>query len=203
MYVPEDYWKKELGGEYAWKEHARSSPQLRHSIDRTRTLILPELLKRKKGNGGVLDAGCGSGYAIKTFNESKAWDSYYGVDFQQHRIDFCKENYAHTDIKFVCSNLNTLPIPDKSISTIYTGAVLMHIPIENKKKVIQEFKRILTDDGFYFGHEVVIDNQEISDHGHVVNTNLKWLKEQFDPFDVEVVVLHYDTYDFQIIYAHK
>ncbi|NJO61957.1 MAG: class I SAM-dependent methyltransferase [Richelia sp. RM2_1_2] len=204
MYNPEDYWKKELGGGDAWKTHARTSPALMKSIDRTRTLILPEILKRKKGTvGGILDAGCGSGYAIRTFNESGAWDSYYGVDFQQHRIDFCKENYSKTDINFICSNLNTLPIPNKSISTIYTGAVLMHIPVENKKKVIQEFKRILTDDGFYFGHEVVIPDQDISDHGHVINTSLKWLKEQFDPFDVEIVTLHYDDYDFQIIYAHK
>lgn len=79
----------------------------------------------------------------------------------------------------------------------------MHIPVENKIKVVQEFKRILADDGFYFGHEVVGLN-EIEDGGaHVINTNLNWLKKQFSPFEVEVVTLHYDDYDFQIIYAHK
>lgn len=203
MYNPEEYWKKELGGGDSWKNHARTSPALKKSIDRTRTLILPEMLKRKKGSGGVLDAGCGSGYAIKTFQESGAWDKYYGVDFQQHRIDFCKETYGTSDIEFHCTNLNTLPIPDKSIASIYTGAVLMHIPVENKIKVVQEFKRILADDGFYFGHEVVGLN-EIEDGGaHVINTNLNWLKKQFSPFEVEVVTLHYDDYDFQIIYAHK
>lgn len=203
MYNPEEYWKKELGGGDAWKKHALTSPSLQKSIDRTRTIILPEMIKRKKGKGGILDAGCGSGYAIKTFQESGEWNSYYGVDFQQHRIDFCKETYGTKNIQFHCSNLNTLPIEDKSILTIYTGAVLMHIPIENKIKVIQEFKRVLSDDGFYFGHEVVSVN-EIDDGGaHVINTNLDWLKNQFFPFDVEILTYYYDNYNFQIIYAHK
>jgi ubiquinone/menaquinone biosynthesis C-methylase UbiE len=205
MYNPNEYWKEELGGGENWKNHARTSQSLMKSIDRTRNLILPELLKRKGKSGGILDAGCGSGYAIKTFQESKAWDSYYGVDFQEHRIEFCKETYGDKEINFICSNLNTIPVTDKSISTIYTGAVLMHIPIENKKSVIKEFKRVLSDDGFYFGHEVINpDNQEVYDNGeHVINTNLKWLREQFNPFNVEILKLTYDNYDFQIIYAHK
>jgi ubiquinone/menaquinone biosynthesis C-methylase UbiE len=203
MYNPEEYWKLELGGGDAWKNHASTSLALIKSIDRTKTVVLPEMLKRKTGNGGIIDAGCGSGYAIKTFHESGAWDKYYGVDFQQHRIDFCKQTYGTTDIEFSCNNLNTLPIPDKSIATIYTGAVLMHIPIANKIAVINEFKRVLTDDGFYFGHEVVNEDHEIVDGGHVINTNLNWLKKQFAPFNVEVLKLHYDNYDFQIIYAHK
>jgi ubiquinone/menaquinone biosynthesis C-methylase UbiE len=204
MYNPEEYWRKELGGDYMWKNHARTSPALEKSKDRTKTVILPEMLKRKTGNGGVLDAGCGSGYAIKTFQESGAWDKYYGADFQQHRIDYCKETYGTGDIEFYCTNLNSLPIPDKSLATIYTGAVLMHIPINNKIAVIKEFKRVLADDGFYFGHEVVDELFEVNDGGgHVINTNLNWLQKQFDPFKVEVLQLHYEDYDFQIIYAHK
>lgn len=203
MYNPEEYWKEELGGGAAWKDDARTSFGLKKSIDRMKSLIIPEMLKRKQGTGGALDAGCGSGYAIKTMKEANAWTSHYGVDFQQHRIDFCRETYGDIGINYVCSNLNTLPIEDKSIATIYTGAVLMHIPIENKIAVIDEFKRVLKDDGFYFGHEVVIDHQEISDHGHIVNTNLEWLKEKFFPFKVEVVTLPYEDIFIQIIYAHK
>jgi ubiquinone/menaquinone biosynthesis C-methylase UbiE len=210
MYNPEEFWKNELGGGEQWASHAENSPALQKSIDRVKTLIIKEIIKRKPGSydqkfqGGVLDAGCGSGYAIKAFKDVELWDKYYGIDFQQHRIDYCYAKYGVKDIQFICSNLNTMPIPNKSISTIYTGAVLMHIPVENKIKVIDEFKRVLRDDGFYFGHEVVMTDKEIYDAGgHVINTNLEWLQKQFDPFQVEVVTLHYDTYDFQMIYAHK
>lgn len=203
MYNPEEYWRKEKGSEEMWKNDARISVALMKSLDRVKSVVIPEMLKRKIGKGGILDAGCGSGYAIKAFQESGEWDKYYGVDFQQHRIDYCKEKYGTGDVEFHCTNLNTLPIPDKSISTIYTGAVLMHIPIGNKIAVINEFKRVLADDGFYFGHEIVNTNHEIVDGGHVINTNLNWLKKHFDPFNVEVLTLHYDDYDFQIIYAHK
>src|SRR5258708_4495810 len=107
MYNPEEYWRKEKGSEEMWKNDARISQGLQKSLDRVRTVVLPEILKRKTGNGGVIDAGCGSGYAIKTFQESGAWDKYYGVDFQQHRIDFCKEKYGTGGIEFHCTNLNT------------------------------------------------------------------------------------------------
>jgi len=203
MYNPEQYWKLEKGNEQAWKNDADTNQSIVKSIERVKTLIIPEMKKRLTTVEGVLDAGCGSGYAINAFKESGLWNKCYGVDFQQHRIDYSKAKYPE-GIEFSCGNLNTLPITDKSLSTIYTGAVLMHIPIENKIKVIQEFKRVLSDNGFYFGHEIVEDIHEINDTGaHVINTNLNWLQKQFAPFKVEVLKYHYDTYDFQIIYAHK
>lgn len=210
MYNPEEFWKNELGGGEQWANHAENSLSLKKSIDRVKTVIINEMIKRNPSSnnqsfeGGILDAGCGSGYAIKAFRDAGLWDQYYGRDFQQHRIDYCLKKYGDDKIAFSCGDLSYLPIPSKSLSTIYTGAVLMHIPVENKIKVIKEFKRVLRDDGFYFGHEVVVTDKEISDGGgHVINTNLEWLQKQFDPFNVEVVILHYDTYDFQIIYAHK
>lgn len=210
MYNPEVFWKNELGGGETWANHAETSPALKKSIDRVKTVIINEMIKRMPESfdqafqGGILDAGCGSGYAIKAFKDANLWAKYYGRDFQQHRIDYCLKKYGDDEIEFSCGDLRYLPIPSESLSTIYTGAVLMHIPVENKINVIKEFKRVLREDGFYFGHEIVITDKEISDAGgHVINTNLEWLQKQFDPFKVEVLTLHYDNYDFQIIYAHK
>ena len=205
-YNPQSFWKEELGNIDAWKKHANTSPAILKSIERTKNIVLPEILKRKKSIGGTfLDAGCGSGYAANVFIESGEWTEGYGLDFQQHRIDLCKEKFKdESRLKFDVKNLQDTGLPDKSVNMIYTGAVLQHIPLVDKVKTVQEFKRILTDDGFYFGHEVINpESVGISHHGHIINVDMKWLNEQFSPFIVEEVVLHFDTYNFQIIYAHK
>ena len=206
MYNPKEYWKNELGGINAWRHDADTSINIIKSIDRLKTVVIPKMMELKKTIGGnILDAGCGSGFCINEFRLSGLWDEYYGIDFQEHRIKYSINKYENTCIKFQTGDLTVLPYENKFFDAIYTGAVLMHLPVEDKINSINEFKRVLTDDGFYFGHEIIHKGKEriVDGGGHIINPNLEWLKEQFYPFNVKELVLHFDNYDFQIIYAHK
>jgi ubiquinone/menaquinone biosynthesis C-methylase UbiE len=204
MYNPKEYWRNELGGIEAWKQNASSSTGILKSIDRVKTVVIPKIKELKKSIGGnILDAGCGSGYCVNEFKKSGLWTNSFGIDFQEHRIDFCKDNFFGID--FRVGSLTDLPYEDKFFDVIYTGAVLMHLPVADKIKAIAEFCRVLADDGFYFGHEVIVKTNEeiVSGAEHVINPNIEWLRKQFSPFNVDEIILHYDDYNFQIIYAHK
>ena len=206
MYNPKEYWKNELGGESAWIRDAEMSPNIPQSIDRLQKTVIPKIKELKKAVGGnVLDAGCGCGYCINQFKLSGLWTGHYGIDFQEHRIRYCKTKHSGQNIDFRVGNLGELPYEDSFFDMIYTGSVFIHLPVEDKIKTIKEFKRVLTDDGFYFGHEIIDKSEnEISDSGfHVINTNMEWLRKQFDPFIVEEIMLYQDNWSAQIIYAHK
>jgi ubiquinone/menaquinone biosynthesis C-methylase UbiE len=205
MYNPKEYWKNELGGVDLWKHDANTSINIFKSIVRIKTVVIPKITELKKTAGGnILDAGCGSGYCINEFKNTGLWDEYYGIDFQEHRIKYCIDKYGN-NINFQIGDLKNLPYDDSFFDVIYTGAVLMHLPVDDKIKAINEFKRILTKDGFYFGHEIIQKSEnEIIDGGqHVINPNMKWLEKQFYPLLVDEIILFYDNYKFQIIYAHK
>jgi ubiquinone/menaquinone biosynthesis C-methylase UbiE len=206
MYNPKEYWRKELGGVESWKHHADTSLDIMKSIDRLKTVVIPKIVELIKSKGGnILDAGCGSGFCINEFKNYGAWDGYYGIDFHEHRIEYCNNRYNNSGIDFSLGNLIKLPYENSFFNVIYTGAVLMHLPVNDKINAINEFKRVLTEDGIYFGHEVIQKtNNDVIDSGyHVINPNISWLRKQFYPLKVDELVLHHDDYDFQIIYAHK
>lgn len=111
------------------------------------------------------------------------------MDFQEHRINFCKKNYMHPKIAYLKGMLQELPFPDNFFDTIWTGSVLSHIPIKDKIKVVNEFKRVLKPTGFYLGIECIIPGNEVryEARGHMITVTLDWFKQYFSPLTVDLI----------------
>ncbi|KRQ87199.1 Demethylmenaquinone methyltransferase [Caloramator mitchellensis] len=102
-----------------------------------------------KGIGTFLDIGCGIGYftipAAKILSNGKA----IGIDIQQEMLDHAKER-AHDveNIEFKLSREYEIPINDCIVDYALLSNVLHEI--EDKKRLIEEIKRVLKSNGKIF-----------------------------------------------------
>lgn len=206
-YHPKSYWKKELGGPEKWADHAQYSLAVQRTKNNMQEIIIPLMEQLHSGGGQILDAGCGAGFCIFAFAESGLWDFCFGVDFQEHRINFAKRNYSHPKIAYLEGVLQELPFPDNFFDTIYTGSVLTHIPIKDKIKVANEFKRCLKPTGFYLGHEGILPGEGVNykSRSHMITVTLDWLKHYFSPLTVDLISSEkiIEKYNSPLIVARK
>jgi len=78
--------------------------------------------------GRLLDIGCGNNRLVRTYGNG------IGVDV-----------YPWEGVDLVVQDSAKLPFPDKSFDTVSFVACLNHIP--NRREVLREARRVLTDDG--------------------------------------------------------
>jgi ubiquinone/menaquinone biosynthesis C-methylase UbiE len=101
---------------------------------------LKEYVKQKEK---VLDLGCGSGRMFEMFAEKNV--DYIGVDFSERLIEIAKRKYGNF---FQQANILNLPFSDGNFDSVWSIAVLHHIPsIELRKRVLSEIKRVLRPNG--------------------------------------------------------
>jgi ubiquinone/menaquinone biosynthesis C-methylase UbiE len=113
----------------------------------------------------ILDFGCGIG------SNSYIWesDNYKGIDINLNRINYAKKlnkNYHYYTLEG-----NSLPFNNKAFDFIFLMAVLHHIPPEQIRIYLQEFRRVLRPKGRMIIIEpCFINNKPISN----------WLMNLFD-----------------------
>jgi 2-polyprenyl-3-methyl-5-hydroxy-6-metoxy-1,4-benzoquinol methylase len=105
---------------------------------------LEEFSKLLPRAGQVLDAGCGVGRPTSEFLSRKGF-SVTGVDISKRMIDLAKKNVP--DARFFQKNILTLDFHDESFDGIICVYTLWHIPRANHPTIIQNFHRMLKDDG--------------------------------------------------------
>jgi len=112
----------------------------------TRRKYSPELEELKsyiKAGEKVLDLGCGTGRLYEIFKDKNI--DYTGIDFSENLIKIAKEKYGD---RFIVGDILSLPFPDKNFDSIWSIAVLHHIPSDElRKRVLTEIKRILKPSG--------------------------------------------------------
>lgn len=87
----------------------------------------------------ILDAGCGTGFYIKTVIDICGKDNYKGIDATSKMIDFCKKKFP--DIKFSQGNiLNLNNIRANSFDIVMNIDVIVHLPVY--RPVIKELYRV-------------------------------------------------------------
>jgi SAM-dependent methyltransferase len=100
----------------------------------------------------VLDVGCGEGrHSIKAYKSAKC--TVYALDIEQKNAVRTKfflnllDEESNNRSRWLSLRANALamPFPDKSFDKVICSEVLEHIP--DDRAVINEFKRILKDDG--------------------------------------------------------
>ncbi|MDZ5471264.1 methyltransferase domain-containing protein [Bacillus sp. 31A1R] len=97
-----------------------------------------------KGSDLVADLGAGNGYlTLPIAKETQG--TVYAVDIEPQMLDLLKEranNEGITNIQYTVSNLENIDLPDDSIDKAVVAFVLHEV--SDLKKVLSEFKRILT-----------------------------------------------------------
>lgn len=110
----------------------------------------------KKTFSNTLEIGCGIGYQagfLSCISENvTASDVDYGDMIQHSRgLDIAKKFIAKTGIKnieVVNANAENLPFEDEQFDFIYSSYSFQYI--ENKGKALQEIRRVLKKDGYFF-----------------------------------------------------
>ena len=106
---------------------------------------LEHLNKFIKNGDNVLDIGCGNGRLLNLF-ENKDID-YTGIDSSKELIEIAKKSYA-SERNFIHGNALSLPFPDKTFDTIFSIAVLHHIPSQKFRTCfVTEANRVLKPKG--------------------------------------------------------
>ncbi len=106
--------------------------------------------------GPVLDFGCGVGRWVMDLPRP-----YVGLDLTPEHIEVCRLKFGNKrDVEFHLSDkLETLP--DKSFKSIFTLTVLQHIVEPDlRKEVLQQFQRMLSDDGVFLSVEWAPEQRE-------------------------------------------
>ncbi len=105
-----------------------------------------EFIKKyaKKGSK-VLDIGCGNGRLLNLFKDSSI--NYTGIDSSKKLIEIAKKYRKGKEI-FIHGNAVSLPFENETFDTVFSIAVLHHIPSKKfRKQFISEAHRVLKKDG--------------------------------------------------------
>lgn len=105
-----------------------------------------KFLKEYANSGdNLLDIGCGNGRLSDMFENKNI--RYTGVDFSKELIEIAKKERGKNK-RFIQANALKLPFKDNSFDTVFSIAVLHHIPSkENRKKFLSEAHRVLKPNG--------------------------------------------------------
>ena len=103
--------------------------------------IAKYLKQIKRGQGNLLDLGCGLGYMSNTFD--KIGFCVVGLDGDSKRIPEAKLKYPNIDFRFHKIE-TTLPFEDNSFDVVFSRSVFQYIEHE---PIIKECKRVLKKDG--------------------------------------------------------
>ena len=95
----------------------------------------------------VLDFACGTGDLAYMFDPS----TYTGVDVDARRIAYATKRFPAYSFETITAN--TLPLEDSSCDLIVVVAALHHIPDDDCRAYVKEFKRVLKPHGKCIGIE--------------------------------------------------
>ncbi len=95
-------------------------------------------------SGKILDAGCGVGMPVARFLAKRGF-RVTGVDISKRMIELAKENVPEAE--FYQRNILALDFPNESFEGIICVYTLWHIPRVHHSSIIENFHRMLKDDG--------------------------------------------------------
>ena len=106
---------------------------------------LEHLNKFIKNGDKILDIGCGNGRLLNLFKGVEI--DYTGIDSSKELIEIAKKNHGN-ERKFIHANALSLPFQDKTFDTVFSIAVLHHVPSKKFRRCfITEVNRVLKPKG--------------------------------------------------------
>ena len=106
---------------------------------------LEHLNKFIKNRDKVLDIGCGNGRLLNLFKSVEI--DYTGIDSSKKLIEIAKKNHG-SERNFIHANALSLPFQDKTFDTVFSIAVLHHVPSKKfRTSFVTEASRVLKPKG--------------------------------------------------------
>jgi SAM-dependent methyltransferase len=112
-------------------------------IDSEDIHLLEELAARLPDGARVLDAGCGAGLPVAQILSERF--RVVGVDISARQIALARENVPNAE--FIQADLTTLELPDASFDAIVSYYAIIHVPREEHRALLENFRRMLTPKG--------------------------------------------------------
>lgn len=128
--------------EYDWVEATDHVIGLETFFHRLRQHTILSLLKKHAAGEPYLDAACGTGLFLRHLPPGST-----GIDINPRNIE--KARVHAPSAKLVVGDLESLPFPDASFSTILLTEILEHLP--NPKIMLSEIWRVLQPGGVIIG----------------------------------------------------
>jgi SAM-dependent methyltransferase len=97
----------------------------------------------------VLDFGCGCGRLLAGWALRGSHMRLHGCDYNSALVSWCNLHIPKVDVR---QNLIGEPIPfdDKSFDYIYLISVFTHLTLEEQKRLVDEFRRLLRPSGYVY-----------------------------------------------------
>ena len=96
----------------------------------------------------VLDIASGSGYG--TYLLSSAAAMAYGVEIDRAAVDYSRERYAGTNLRYLQGSVDSIPLEDNSVDVVVSFETIEHVGAELQIRMMEEIRRVLKDDGILF-----------------------------------------------------
>jgi len=98
-----------------------------------------------------LEIGCGAGRITKWLAES--FSATYALDISPEMIQYAKNHIDHRSVEFVLSDGAEIPLPDSSISSVFSTHVFQHFDsFAHADAYFAEISRVLQADGTIMIH---------------------------------------------------
>jgi len=104
------------------------------------------LQKNVKVGAKVLDAGTGTGEAIKAILNHSNPSKVMGIDISKGMLKIAREKIKDKRVRFEVQDIQTLPYPDNSFDLVTCTWALE--TLEYPKKTVSEFLRVINEDGY-------------------------------------------------------
>lgn len=135
----------------------------------------------------VLDIACGEGYGSNLL--SKNASKVIAVDIDKETLEHAKNKYSTSNIDFKHGSVTNIPLLSKSIDVIVSFETLEHI-LEHEK-MIDEFKRVIKDDGI-----IIISSPNKLNYTDKVNhVNTHHLKELYESEFIDLMKNNFEFFD--------
>ena len=96
----------------------------------------------------VLDIASGAGYG--TFLLSSEARMAYGVEIDRDAVDYSRERYVRDNLRYLQGSVEHIPLEDHSVDVVVSFETIEHVSAELQVCMMEEFKRVLKDDGILF-----------------------------------------------------
>lgn len=137
----------------SWKLFKNSKGFFYRFYDNTRNVLNKRLVKyilsfSRHEDLVVLEAGSGPGQGSVFMSKDNRVREAIALDHDQKALD--SNSYKSEKFNKIVGDITKLPLKDKSVDVIWNSSTMEHLSNEDFVKGVDEFSRVLKDDGYVF-----------------------------------------------------